>query len=202
MKSKRYLIFGSILLTSFAIYISQHQKVPFEHMEVCFTPSQKCTPLIIRNIRKAKNSIYVQAYTWTSKDISQALVEMKKKGVEIKIILDKVNMNKNNVIHFLQQNNINLMIDHVPGIAHNKIIVIDDHTVITGSFNFSKAADTKNVENVVKIQSKEVNQIYMKNWIKRQKFAQDIDNVVVSKNAYKPWKENYKYHYKKHDRYK
>ena len=46
-------------------------------------------------------------------------------------------------------------------IAHNKIIVIDGKTVITGSFNFTKAAEEKNAENLLIIKSTELAKIYM-----------------------------------------
>ena len=47
-------------------------------------------------------------------------------------------------------------IDDGPAIAHNKVVILDGRTVITGSFNFSKAADTRNAENVVVIESETV----------------------------------------------
>jgi phosphatidylserine/phosphatidylglycerophosphate/cardiolipin synthase-like enzyme len=45
-------------------------------------------------------------------------------------------------------------IDDAPAITHNKVIILDDATVITGSFDFTKSADTRNAENVVTIESR------------------------------------------------
>lgn len=49
-------------------------------------------------------------------------------------------------------------------IAHNKIIIIDRSVVITGSFNFTKAAEEKNAENLLIIRSKELAKPYLDNW--------------------------------------
>jgi phosphatidylserine/phosphatidylglycerophosphate/cardiolipin synthase-like enzyme len=57
-------------------------------------------------------------------------------------------------------------IDARHAIAHNKIMIIDQSTVITGSFNFTKAAEEKNAENLLIIKSKELAAIYIDNWKK------------------------------------
>ena len=48
--------------------------------------------------------------------------------------------------------------------AHNKVILIDGKTVITGSFNFTKAAQEKNAENLIIVHDPELAQAYSKNW--------------------------------------
>ncbi len=186
-KLKHLFILCTMIVVT--LILNTRRKVKFNHIEACFTPSEKCTPFITQTIKLAKKTIYVQAYTWTSQEISEVLVQMKNQGVKVQILLDKVNLNKNNALTLLQENGINVMVDYVPGIAHNKIILVDDDITITGSFNFSRAADTKNVENVLKIQSKEVNEIYLQNWNKRKQYSQDIDHVIANQNVYKPWKE-------------
>jgi len=52
-------------------------------------------------------------------------------------------------------------------IAHNKIMIIDKGTVITGSFNFARAAEEKKAENALIIKSKELAGIYTENWRRR-----------------------------------
>ena len=56
------------------------------------------------------------------------------------------------------------IIDNKHEIAHNKVMVIDNGVVITGSFNFTKAAEEKNGENLLIIRSKELAQKYIENW--------------------------------------
>lgn len=55
-------------------------------------------------------------------------------------------------------------IDSAHGIAHNKIIVIDRETVITGSFNFTKAAESNNAENLLILKNKDLAKQYIENW--------------------------------------
>lgn len=54
-------------------------------------------------------------------------------------------------------------IDGSHAIAHNKIMIIDKSKIITGSFNFTKAAEEKNAENLLIISSKELAKVYLDN---------------------------------------
>jgi len=135
----------------------------------CFTPGGKCTALIVREISKAKIKIKVQAYSFTSKPIAEALVAAKKRGVSVDLLIDRSQFkNKHSVLPLLQKNGIFVQRDKVPGIAHNKVMIIDDESVITGSFNFTKAAQYRNSENVVLLRSPEAAKLYEKNWTKRK----------------------------------
>ena len=65
---------------------------------------------------------------------------------------------------FLANSKIPTFIDSIHAIAHNKVIIIDKNTVITGSFNFTKAAESKNAENLLIIKSDEIAKLYIENW--------------------------------------
>jgi phosphatidylserine/phosphatidylglycerophosphate/cardiolipin synthase-like enzyme len=88
-----------------------------------------------------------------------------KRGVKILAVLDKLNQtDKYSAVTFLANAGIPVLIDAEHAIAHNKIIVIDDSTVLTGSFNFSKAAEEKNAENLLILKkSPELTQAYIAN---------------------------------------
>jgi phosphatidylserine/phosphatidylglycerophosphate/cardiolipin synthase-like enzyme len=58
-------------------------------------------------------------------------------------------------------------------IAHNKIMIIDKQTVITGSFNFTKAAEESNAENLLILSSKEVAKAYIDNWNKHREHSEE-----------------------------
>jgi phosphatidylserine/phosphatidylglycerophosphate/cardiolipin synthase-like enzyme len=70
---------------------------------------------------------------------------------------------------------ISTFIDDKHAIAHNKIIIIDRETVITGSFNFTKAAEEKNAENLLVIKSKELAKVYMDNWYKHKEHSENYE---------------------------
>jgi phospholipase D len=140
-----------------------------DKVNVCFTPPSGCGSLIAQAIADAKESIYMQAYSLTSTPIINQLVKAHKRGVHIEILLDRSNVDdKNSGMDELSHAGISITIDKISGIAHNKVIILDKQKVITGSFNFSKAADYRNAENVVLINDKELAQYYLKNWQNRK----------------------------------
>ncbi|WP_353279021.1 phospholipase D family protein [Wolbachia endosymbiont (group B) of Longitarsus flavicornis] len=137
---------------------------------VCFTPRENCAEQITNAIDQAQKSILVQAYQFTSKPIAESLVQAKKRGVDIKVILDESQTSsKHSVINELFEHKIPIWIDFKPAIAHSKVIIIDEQKIITGSFNFSDAAQQRNAENLLIItgDSPLVEQ-YVKNWKNRQ----------------------------------
>ena len=63
-------------------------------------------------------------------------------------------------------------IDSVHAGTHDKVMIIDQETVITGSFNFSKSAETQNSENVLIIRSSELAGLYRENWMKHREHSE------------------------------
>ena len=140
---------------------------------VCFTPGGSCTNLIVDKIGNAKSEILVQAYSFTSAPIAKALVDAHKRGVLVEAILDKSQETaKYSSATFLANMRIPTDIDRKHTIAHNKIIIIDKETVITGSFNFTKAAQEKNAENILIIRSRELAGYYLANWYKHKEHSE------------------------------
>jgi phosphatidylserine/phosphatidylglycerophosphate/cardiolipin synthase-like enzyme len=133
--------------------------------QVYFSPHGGCTDAIVKEIAKAKQEILVQAYSFTSKDIAEALVDAKKRGVHVEIILDKSNRSQRySAADFTFNMGIPTYIDAQHAIAHNKVIIIDGKTVITGSFNFTKAAEERNAENLLILKDKDLAKHYIDNW--------------------------------------
>ena len=148
-----------------------------DNIQLCFTPDEKCTPLILKEIALAKDTIYVQAYGMSSPPIVESLIEAHKRGVKVNILLDKSNLNDSwSKMQELVDSGIEVNIDKLPGIAHNKVIIIDLQKVITGSFNFTRSADTRNAENVIVIDDKVIANSYVQNWQLRS-------SSIESKNA-------------------
>ena len=134
-------------------------------IESYFAPGASCTDVIVREISKAKTRIHVQAYSFTSAPIAKALTDADKRGVKVIAILDASNRTKNySAADFLAHEGIDTYIDSQHAIAHNKIIIIDGTTVLTGSFNFTRAADENNAENLLVIRDTEIAGKYEQNW--------------------------------------
>lgn len=138
-------------------------------LNVCFTPPAGCGNLIALEVSKAERSIYVQAYGITSKPIVRELIRAKSRGVRVAVLLDSSNLHEtSSKMQELIDAGVEVKIDKVSGIAHNKVMVIDQKKVITGSFNFTNAADNMNVENVVLIEDANFAGVYLQNWLSRK----------------------------------
>jgi phosphatidylserine/phosphatidylglycerophosphate/cardiolipin synthase-like enzyme len=141
-------------------------------VSVCFTPGDRCDEKIIGEINHAKTSVLVQAYQLTSQPIQDALSSDNNRGVKVLVILDKSQVSSKKMAsaaRFFYDNKIPVWIDRKPRIAHNKIMIIDGKEVITGSYNFSHAAQFNNAENVVFIKSPEISSQYEQNFNSRLK---------------------------------
>jgi len=134
-------------------------------VQVFFSPRGECTQAITREISAARSEILVQAYSFTSAPIAKSLLDAHRRGIRVIAILDKSQKReKYTSATFLSNSGMPVLIDSVHAIAHNKIIIIDRETVITGSFNFTKAAEEKNAENLLIIKSRELAAKYIANW--------------------------------------
>jgi phosphatidylserine/phosphatidylglycerophosphate/cardiolipin synthase-like enzyme len=132
---------------------------------VYFSPNNGATEAIVREIDQARSEIRVQAYSFTSAPIAEALLKAHKRGIKVEVILDKSQKTqKYSSSTFLTNARIPTYIDARHAIAHNKIIIIDQSVVITGSFNFTKAAEDKNAENLLIIRSRALAKPYLENW--------------------------------------
>ena len=138
-------------------------------VNTCFTPPAGCGTVIANLISKAQDSIYVQAYGFTSGEIAKALINAHERGVKVRVLLDKSNIGaKHSKMRDIRKAGIEVSIDKVSGIAHNKVIIIDKQKVITGSFNFTVGADIRNTENVIIVNDREVAKRYLENWYDRK----------------------------------
>jgi len=141
-----------------------------DKINVCFTPPSGCGSLIAQQITKAKESIFVQAYGLTSDMIIHQLKNAHERGVKVRILLDGGNLSDNkDIFENFKMLGIDVYYDKMPGIAHNKVMIIDRKKVITGSFNFTNAADNRNAENVLLIEDSEIAATYIDNWKNRAK---------------------------------
>ena len=119
-------------------------------MRVFFSPQGGCTEAIVAEINQAQRELLIQAYSFTSQPIAEASVAAHQRGVNVIAILDKSQQTEQySAADFLLNSGIPTVIDSKHQIAHNKVILIDGRTVITGSFNFTTNAEKSNAENLL-----------------------------------------------------
>ena len=141
------------------------QTIQAPSVAVYFSPKGGCTDAVVKEIAAARSTILVQAYSFTSAPIAKAIVEAHKRGVDVQVVLDRSNRTeKYSSADFVVHMGIPVRIDAQHAIAHNKIMVIDGQTIITGSFNFTRQAEEKNAENLLVIRDTSLAQKYAENW--------------------------------------
>lgn len=135
-------------------------------IDVYFSPNGGAEQAIINELARAKKSILVLAYSFTSVPIAKVLGQAKDRGINVQVILDKSQKRaRYSVINYLQSHNIPVFIDIPHAIAHNKVMIIDSKDVITGSYNFTSSAEKRNAENLVVIRNDpQIAGIYTREW--------------------------------------
>ncbi len=124
-------------------------------IRVFFSPSGGCTEAIVHQLQQAQRSIYVQAYSFTSEPIAHACVDAHRRGVQVLVLLDKSQETEPySAADFLANHGIPTFIDAKHAIAHNKVMLIDGRTIVTGSFNFTANAERANAENLLIIRDR------------------------------------------------
>jgi phosphatidylserine/phosphatidylglycerophosphate/cardiolipin synthase-like enzyme len=124
-------------------------------ISIYFSPDGGCEAAIIDQIRKAKKTIDMQAFSFTNTDIANALAAAHDRGLKVRAIFDKDETGDHySGATYVFHHNIATYTDGEHQIAHNKVIILDGQTVITGSFNFTKQAERSNAENLLVITGK------------------------------------------------
>lgn len=135
----------------------------------CFTPGESCAKLIITAIDAARFQIRVQAYSFTREDLADALIRAEQRGVDVEVIIDRQHaFEKRGMMPKLSQAGITVLVDSVKGLAHSKVIILDAAMVITGSYNFTSAAEHRNAENLLVVADPGLAGRYLLNWQKRE----------------------------------
>ena len=133
----------------------------------CFVPGEDCAAIVVAEIGAAKSEVLVQAYSFTSRPIARALADARRRGVDVRAILDRretTSKGEAPAIDEINRAGVLVLIDGAHAIAHNKVMVIDGRDVITGSFNFTKAANERNAENLLVIADPALAERYRANW--------------------------------------
>lgn len=140
------IIFSFLLTCIYPLSASQGGR----DVEVGFSQGKTAKQIIISAIEEAKISIDIAAYSFTSKPIVLAIVDAQNRGVHIRIVADKKsNCGKYTAVTYLTNHRIPVRLNDKYAIMHNKFMIIDGHSVQTGSFNYTQSAASRNAENVI-----------------------------------------------------
>lgn len=127
-------------------------------LETYFSPEDSPSRRIIELIDGAENNIYFMAYSFTSNDIADALIEQAQRGVAVRGVFDRGQTRANAGTEFTKMRaaGIDVRLDGNKNKMHHKVMIIDEQVVITGSYNFSLSAERINDENVIVLHNRDI----------------------------------------------
>jgi len=127
-------------------------------IEVFFSPEDDTIDHIIERITSAKESIYLLAFSFTSDEIAEAIIERAHANVKIAGVFEKSQYHSNIGTQFnnLIAEGLDFRLDSNPNSMHHKVIIIDQQIVVTGSYNFSYNAENNNDENTIIINDPQI----------------------------------------------
>ncbi|MBQ0600839.1 phospholipase D family protein [Klebsiella oxytoca] len=136
-----------------------------------FSPEGSAQKAILDLIGSAQKEIRLSAYSFTSPEVVKALTQAKRRGVDVKLVVDyKGNTGKLSVaaMNLIVNAGIPIRTIQKYAIHHDKFIVVDRVSVETGSFNYSRSANLRNSENVIVLYNMpQVATQYLNHWTSR-----------------------------------
>jgi len=130
-------------------------------IENYFCPEDNCAYYVAEEIKKAKNSIYFMTFSFTNSRIATAIVLKHYQGLDIKGVFEARQVSKYSRFNLLEYQGIDVKRDNNKANMHHKVFIIDNKTVITGSFNPTAGADTRNDENILVIHDKAIASLFL-----------------------------------------
>ncbi|MGP1953571.1 MAG: phospholipase D family protein [Arsenophonus sp. NC-QC1-MAG3] len=126
-----------------------------QEVKIGFSPGRAAKEIILLAIEEAKISIDIAAYSFTSKPIALALVDAQNRGINVRVVADKKsNRGKYTAVTYLVNHRVPVRLNDKYAIMHNKFMIVDGHSVETGSFNYTKSAAFRNAENVIYLRNR------------------------------------------------
>lgn len=118
--------------------------------EAWFEPHQNCAARIISLLDRSRSDVRICVFTITDNNVSGAILGAHKRGVNVRIITDPDKaLDRGSDIVRLQEAGIPVRVDHASDHMHHKFAVFDGDVAVTGSYNWTRGAAERNLENIV-----------------------------------------------------
>ncbi|MBS3158655.1 hypothetical protein J4206_05195 [Candidatus Woesearchaeota archaeon] len=144
-------------------------------IENYFCPEDSCATHINTILNSANTSIYFMAFSFTNDLLANTIIMKHNDGLEVKGVYEKSQTNSNiwKEYDYITKTPVNIIPDTNKYNMHHKVFIIDNSIVVTGSFNPTKSADTKNDENVLIIHSKDI----------AKEFSEEFSRIFAAANV-------------------
>jgi phosphatidylserine/phosphatidylglycerophosphate/cardiolipin synthase-like enzyme len=130
-------------------------------LDIFFSPEDDFRDKLIALIDGATFNIYFMIYVFTNQDIADALIRARDRGVIVKGVFDEsFNVNQYSKYDYLKSKGLDVKLDGNSFLLHDKVMIFDGRIVVTGSYNFTNAANNDNAENSLVIDNTEIYQKY------------------------------------------
>lgn len=114
-----------------------------------FSPENDTISPLLKEISSAQKSIYFLAFSFTHNKLGEAMRDRFNSGITVEGVFDENQITKYSEYGQMKEIGMDVKIDETSGTMHHKVIIIDEETVITGSYNFSRNAEMHNSENLL-----------------------------------------------------
>jgi phosphatidylserine/phosphatidylglycerophosphate/cardiolipin synthase-like enzyme len=119
-------------------------------VEIYFSPDDGVLDRILEQMRSAEKSVEILAYALTTDTIGETLLELHRRGITVRGVVERSQEQASgSETPHLRQNGLDIRLDGNPENMHHKVIILDEATVVFGSYNFTRSAEEKNDENVL-----------------------------------------------------
>lgn len=147
-------------------------------IEIYFASEDDVIGPIIRAVGAARSQIRFMTFSFTENTLGDAMLARHEQGLSVEGVFETTGSGT-------EFSNMNRMFcagvpvfrDGNSFAMHHKVIIIDDDTVITGSFNFSNNAVSRNDENLIIIRNRDIASLYLEEYARIRNAAAPPPNV-------------------------
>jgi len=167
--STKYLLGGICIGLMLGVFVSYAIKEPVDQQTVLgngqilgvfFSPNGGCEAEVVRWIRKANSSIFIFIYSFTLVSVGDALIDAHNRNVDVKAVFEESQISEYSEYLILKSAGIEVRKDTNPKLMHDKVMVVDNVVVLTGSFNWSASAEESNNENLIAVYGNDTASLY------------------------------------------
>jgi phosphatidylserine/phosphatidylglycerophosphate/cardiolipin synthase-like enzyme len=132
-------------------------------VDTYFSPDDHVLTAIYNLLSGANESIYFLAFSFTSNELGDIVRQKADAGLMVKGVMDEEQINSNTGTEFdpFRQAGLDVLIDGNAGQMHHKVFIVDESIVVLGSYNFSKAAEERNDENIIIVYNEKIAEYYI-----------------------------------------
>jgi phosphatidylserine/phosphatidylglycerophosphate/cardiolipin synthase-like enzyme len=127
-------------------------------IDVYFSPDDGVQASFVELVNNAQKSIYFMAFSFTADEIGDAVRIRARDGVVVAGVMETEQVNSNVGTEFdpFKQAGLDVLRDANEGLMHHKVMIIDENTVVLGSYNFTNSAETRNDETLIVVYNEQI----------------------------------------------